>query len=127
MSQSSELRVESSEMKPVRCGCGGEAVTDYLIGETGEGISWYVYCKECETETKWYDTEAEAITAWNRAMSGVAKDINVPNKTAKVSENATRLYCGECGERLDDYDDICGEPPIKYCPQCGCRLIWGED
>lgn len=47
-----------------------------------------------------------------------------PERTAKVSEIATRAYCGECGERLDDYDDVCGEPPIKYCPMCGARLEW---
>ena len=69
------------------------------------------------SSTENYDTEEEAIEAWNRSMGEQAP-------LAKVNEIATRSYCGECGERLDDYDDICGEPPIKYCPKCGAKLEW---
>lgn len=117
-------------LKPVRCGCGGEA--KYLTHEDG---TRRIYCPECGIRTGWKPTEAEAITAWNRAMNGVvvaknattdvecAKDARM-ERTAKVSEIATRAYCGECKERLDDYDDVCGEPPIKYCPMCGARLVW---
>ena len=58
----------SEKLKPVNCGCGGEAkVTPYH----GDGYeSFYVYCQNCNTDSDYYETEAEAITAWNRAMSG---------------------------------------------------------
>ena len=102
----------SEELKPVRCGCGGKAVI-YVTHWWGK--CYVCECEECGTTTKPCDTEAEAVEAWNRAMG---------ERTAKVNEIATRSYCGECGERLDDYDDICGEPPIKYCPMCGARLEW---
>ena len=86
----------TDELKPVRCGCGGEAKIIHGDYRTS------VYCTNCGIQTCYYATEAEAIEAWNRAMSGVAKDINVPNKTAKV-------------------DWIYGEP---FCPMCGDRLEW---
>lgn len=51
------------------CGCGGEAITDYIIGEPGEGLGWFVYCKNCEMQLPAeYSTEDEAIYAWNLAM-----------------------------------------------------------
>ena len=52
----------TDELKPVRCGCGGEAKiihSDYRNS---------VYCTACGIQTCYYATEAEAITAWNRAM-----------------------------------------------------------
>ena len=108
----------SEELKPVRCGCGGEAHYEaYENYNFGSYIAHIMICDKCGMRTAEWPSEAEAIMAWNRAMSKQAP-------LAKVNEIATRSYCGECGERLDDYDDICGEPPIKYCPMCGARLEW---
>jgi DNA-directed RNA polymerase subunit RPC12/RpoP len=114
----------TDELKPVNCGCGGEAFTHILGNEIAKG--YYIACDECGTKTKVFGYEAEAIEAWNRAMGAdqFREGTKKIERTAKVSEIATRSYCGECGERLDDYDDICGEPPIKYCPNCGARLEW---
>lgn len=60
----------TDELKPVNCGCGGEAKVEEWVGR------WYVRCKNsnCLISTKNCDTEAEAITAWNRAMSGSAEE-----------------------------------------------------
>ena len=53
----------SEEPKPVNCGCGGCAVVhEQVYGE------YEVYCPRCFIETDDYDTEAEAIQAWNTAM-----------------------------------------------------------
>ena len=61
--------MESSDMKPVRCGCGGEAKVvkidkSFMKGEFVYGIR----CDKCSITTLWYRTEAEAVEAWNRAM-----------------------------------------------------------
>ena len=69
----------SEEMKPVRCGCGGEPIVGHI--EKTRCLPkdrWYIGCPNCDICTKIYDTEAEVITAWNTAMG--AKDINVPAK-----------------------------------------------
>lgn len=89
------MTFEKSQPKPVRCGCGGEAIVDYLIGEPSEGNSYCVYCKVCEMHTSYYDTEAEAIMAWNKAMSGHTRWSNL----ADVRPEG--VYCKVCGYRMD--------------------------
>lgn len=89
----------SEELKPVRCGCGGEASVDYFIGEPSEGASYEVYCRKCEIHTMTYDTMTEAITAWNKAMG--ATDTNVGNKI---------IYCKDCKYSHMTIDGLC-----KYC------------
>ena len=54
------------ELKPVRCGCGGEARIVYIDGEDSEDT--FVECTRCRISIPVCPTEAEAIEAWNRAM-----------------------------------------------------------
>ena len=104
------------ELKPVRCGCGGEA----KIGknewhyDTGTIEEYYVYCEECLTATGAYDTEAEAITAWNRAMGKIPVKVEVV--TAK--NGRTWEQCSRC------FNEVYYNLP--YCPGCGARLEWNE-
>ena len=75
---------EKSQPKPVRCGCGGEAVIHEQ--EYGE---FDVYCPMCFITTDDYNTEAEAIEAWNRAMG--AKDTfkyEIGRRSGKTLERA---------------------------------------
>lgn len=63
---------EKTNKKPVKCGCGGEANV-YSWNEEDDGVQsihYHAICMKCGIETNAYDTEAEAIRAWNRAMSG---------------------------------------------------------
>jgi hypothetical protein len=108
-------------IKPVNCGCGGEAII-YINGACQAKI----YCKKCGIESNIFATKYKAIEAWNRAMSGnvrkCAKDARCTERTAKVKNIAhVRGYppegeCSNCG--FDVVDD--GE----YCPGCGARLEW---
>ena len=117
-------------MKPVNCGCGGEAKVQRV--RTLKSHVLVVMCTKCEIATNYYATEAEAITAWNRAMG--AKDINVPNneRTAKAIEHdasvtdtdgykyhRSEYLCGACKKKVLGGDE--------YCSHCGCRLDWNED
>ena len=54
-----------NELKPVRCGCGGEAIVDQTDGYD----EYQVYCPKCFMSSGTFNTEAEAITAWNTAMT----------------------------------------------------------
>lgn len=53
------------ELKPCPF-CGGEAK---ICGTREIGMSW-IACKSCIGQTTCYDTEEEAIEAWNRRVGG---------------------------------------------------------
>ena len=118
----------TDEMKPVRCGCGGEAE---VIKHTFHGASpsYGVECTNCHAESwQFYSTEAEAIEAWNRAM-GIAEKSSTVERTAKATtvekpiegsaKTITVMACENCENVVSIFDN--------YCSGCGCRLIWGED
>ena len=121
--------------KPVNCGCGGEAKVIMLIPEV-----YAVECSKCWIRTgSPAKTEAEAITAWNRAMG--AKDINVPNKgfwKPVYASEATGFdpslagcdpvfnhVCSVCGQEtlINDFGE---EYLSDYCSHCGAKLEWNE-
>ena len=113
------------ELNPVDCGCGGEAQVFFPF--TNNSV-YMIECKKCGICISAYETEAEAIEAWNTAMSG--KDINVPNKerTAKVisydeiiTVNGYRYHyeeylCNACKKKVFSCD--------SYCSSCGAKLDW---
>ena len=91
--------MNDNELKPVRCGCGGEAKveTDHDIIQPVAPIDWKrVVCAKCNIRTTWRKTEAEAITAWNKAM-GTEKDC-----AHCVSYDKVRGYCNNYGLWIGD-------------------------
>lgn len=104
----SEHATNCSQLKPVPCGCGGEAVVHEQ--EYGE---YEVYCPRCFITTDDYDTEAEAIEAWNRAMG--------ERKAKATRKPEAFFYRCECG-----YGLCCEKNDMNYCPHCGGRLEWNE-
>ena len=123
----------TDKLTPVRCGCGGEAVANDYIDRYENKTEYFVHCVKCGICSADYDTEAEAVTAWNRAMGGSCKKCNNhTERTAKVIEHdasvtdtdgykyhRSEYLCGACKKKVIGGDD--------YCSHCGCRLIWGED
>ena len=110
----------TDELKPVRCGCGGEAKVYETPLKDCEG--YFIQCNDCRTATFIWLSEAEAITAWNRAM--IAKDINVPDKerTAKVVRvDKKNFKCLNCGQNFHAY---MWAHPTNYCSFCGAKLDW---
>ena len=115
----------SNKLKPVQCGCGGKAQVFFPFANNS---IYMIECKKCGICTSAYETETEAIQAWNKAMSG--KDINVPVKkrTAKVisydgviTVNGYRYHyeeylCNACKKKVLDGDE--------YCSICGRKLDW---
>ena len=122
----------TDELKPVKCGCGGEAKVDWTVinGAYMAGV----VCQKCgmKTASVWRmddldGVKAEAIRAWNRAMG--AKDINVPNKerTAKVKDLDRRSETSMSWEGICTGCGAYTNHEMNYCFACGCRLIWGEE
>ena len=115
----------TDELKPFRCGCGGEA-------EVGEvhfwGRCYTVQCSECGIETKPHPTEAEAVQAWNRAMGKFPKtdirkiDSVRPTKCEYGDGNVTfasGYICPNCYSNVRERDN--------YCCGCGMRLEWKHE
>ena len=119
----------TDELKPVRCGCGGEAEI-FQIAPEGGVKSYCVRCEDCLTQTRFFTGDKDkAIEAWNRAMDNRMELQTVKERTAKVkvtncitSDNSDVYivnsgYC-ECGAL------VFNDSRLKYCPQCGARLEW---
>lgn len=114
----SERGTMSEKLKPVRCGCGGEAQYEaYENYNFGSYIAHIMICDKCGMRTAEWPSEAEAIEAWNRAMG---------ERTAKVQELPRRSEtsldwegkCSNCGA----YTNL----DMNYCHNCGAKLDWGE-
>ena len=80
-------------MKTVKCGCGGEA--SMCNGFEHRNI-YSIECNKCGICTSDYETKAEAITAWNKAM-GTEKDC-----AHCVSYDKVRGYCNNYGLWIGD-------------------------
>jgi len=123
-----ELKVKGNIMnKPVNCGCGGN-VDVHFFGNTYIGDyhkftgKYFICCEKCGVETPICKTREKAIEIWNKAMGertakvvGVEKPIigDEEGKTIRVTS------CENCENVVSIFDN--------FCPNCGCRLIWGED
>ena len=143
----------TDELKPVRCGCGGEAILKHYCYSYGDDDQYYyVWCSKCDIQTKTYPTEAEAVQAWNRAMGitheraveylqstgwmqdhdrqmmtmGSIEKSSTVERTAKVEtvEKPNVYKCSECGQY---FHSTAWGSPVEYCSRCGCRLDWNED
>ncbi len=102
----------NDKVEHVKCRCGGEAIVDR------NGPNWTViHCEKCGIHLNNFNTEAEAITAWNRVMG---------ERIAKVEkvEKPNVFKCGECGQY---FHQTAWGSPVEYCLRCGCRLEWDED
>lgn len=115
------------DLKPVRCGCGGEAV---VVKHTFHGASpsYGVECMNCHVETwQFYNEEAEAITAWNRAMRTSAEPERKKGEwiERKVYSMTIMDYqhakCSVCGKYLTTpYQYFFDNYP--FCPNCGAEM-----
>ena len=106
----------TDELKPVRCGCGGEAWMSH--GKSDGQDDCMIVCIGCGIATRYYDSEAEAITAWNRAMSErMAKVTTVEKPIIGSAKTISVMACENCENVVSIFD--------SYCSGCGAKLEWG--
>ena len=116
----------TDNMKPVRCGCGGEAeCVFYTIGtpDMSEKV-FEVGCKKCETQTRSFPTATEAIEAWNRAMGATDTNVGGNERTAKVKDLERRSETSLSWEGICTNCGAYTMHEMDYCFHCGCRLEW---
>ena len=121
--------MNENELKPVKCGCGGEAEIDWVL-EPSNCYMADVFCNRCGTNTiPFWSTEKDkaidyAVTTWNTAMGATDTNVGDKERTAKVECRETKMgftyRCCNCDNHIDN---SC----VKYCPQCGARLEWGHE
>ena len=112
----------TDELKPVPCGCGGEAKVDWTVinGAYMAGV----VCQKCGTKTPpvWRrddldGAKAKAITTWNRAMGERTAKVKTALKRINGSDQMiTVTSCSACENVVSIFDN--------YCPGCGAHLEW---
>lgn len=114
----------SEKLQPVRCGCGGEPVVGHIEKTSYVPKDrWYIGCPKCDICTGLYDTEAEVVEAWNKAMGertakAIEHDASITD-TDGYKYQRSEYLCGNCKKKVIGGDE--------YCSHCGSRLIWDED
>ena len=112
----------NDEMKPVRCGCGGEAQIRAYCTLSGESAV-YVSCSKCDISTQSFLIADEAIKAWNRAM--VARTAKVESR--KWQKDLTLIGGGSWSGKCQGCGRWVKSNECTYCPNCGAKLDWGKD
>ena len=100
------------ELNPVNCGCGGKAQVFFPFANNS---IYMIECKKCGICTSAYETETEAIQAWNKAMNertAKVKDLDRRSETSMSWEG----ICTKCGSYTMH--------GMNYCFYCGARLEW---
>ena len=103
----------TDELKPVRCGCGGEAFV-HLMGFEKVETRYYVQCDECGTRTEIQYTEAEAIEAWNKAMGRYKSKYAITKGYWMATYDG--LHCSVCNYKCES------TALPNVCPHCGTSM-----
>ncbi len=99
----------TDELKPVRCGCGGEA----FVSINGF-IEYHVVCALCGMRTDWFRSKDKAIEAWNRAMGAGKDDIAITKGTWMRTLDG--FHCSVCFYKCE----TTALPDV--CPHCGADM-----
>ena len=96
--------------------CGGEA--EMLTAESmNGGYLFGIMCNDCRSRGDVYDTEAEAIEAWNTRAERTCHRVD-------VNGYSFRFECSLCGyvAIVQNCETRLDELP-NYCPNCGAKVV----
>ena len=94
--------------------CGSEA--EMITAESmNGGYLFGIMCNDCLSRGDVYDTEAEAIAAWNARAERMCHLIHTGQGCWE---------CDSCGGSIDwDSCDPNDPPACNYCPNCGAKVV----
>lgn len=127
----------TKELKPCPF-CGNTHIrikrhSSYQFGE----VWWDVRCLRCgaKIENRLFDTESDAVLAWNRRESA-----ELPHADVAPVRNGMWIFgeldvfgapvrCSECGYGADRVDPIMWTtyPGHRFCGCCGAKMDGGND
>jgi len=98
-----------------KCGCPHSNVKPYLNSGTRHKL-WSIHCKSCNCEMYFYETESEAIEAWNTAHPDYEQQIAEWKRMYYIAIYCIRdlLSCSIKPEMLDRY-------VTDYLKECEAR------
>ena len=94
--------------------CGGEA--EMLTAESmNGGYLFGIMCNDCRSRGDVYDTEAEAIAAWNTRAERTCECVAEYAKSPIDGKTIVLHRCSACNELM--------RPHMSYCPNCGAKVV----
>ena len=95
----------TNELRPCPF-CGGRAKHVYFSFTDAHSV----WCRNCGAESNEFDTEAEAIEAWNTRAERTCRN---------VADQVVLFECSECGAKTVD---AVGNYTQEYCAACGRKV-----
>ena len=79
-------------------------------------VGYELECRECHATTARYDTEAEAVEAWNTRHVEMCENTNLYGYSRRFECSACgySVIAHNCEERIDELPN--------YCPNCGRKV-----
>lgn len=93
--------------------CGGD---DVRIAVCMHDSWYYGECESCGGRTDFYDSQAEAIAAWNTRAERTCEEYGSIRVWQSCNVWSHELSCGH------EVDTLEAEPP-NYCPNCGAKVV----
>lgn len=120
----------SEKLKPCPF-CGVEASVKYAAIGKGSAKGYWVSCdngdcrEDIECATYAFDTEAEAIEAWNRRVERTCRMERVAWHDTVGDHEIKRhkFVCSSCGLELEADFTPSLKYPYLYCPKCGAKAV----
>lgn len=103
----------TDELKPVKCGCGGEAIVKKHTFYRALPL-YSVKCDRCGIQVPSRNTEAEVVEVWNRAMNAGKDDIAITKGTWMMTLDG--FHCSVCFYKCE----TTALPDV--CPHCGAKM-----
>ena len=101
--------------------CGGEA--EMLTAESmNGGYLFGIMCNDCRSRGDVYDTEAEAIEAWNSRAERTCEYVIEDNMNESEGMGDVWFRCTNCGACYDYYADD-WLLKMSHCPNCGAKVV----